>query len=162
MRTTLLIILGAITLFAFFGCVTAPPLTPEELAVKQRILRDITDKDLAKSMMEFAKTRITGGPEFYGSKASESRKKEPPVALSMLKPIYPFELRKAHVQGLVWIAFVIDRQGRPSEVQSLSDDQQALSAAAIAAVKQWKFRPAMIEGKPEPTRIAVPIGFTVD
>jgi TonB family protein len=163
MRTTNPLFFFVSILIAVFGAgCAAVPFTAEEAAAKQRILHDIADEGLARQMTTVALTRIQGGPNFYGSKTVASYQKERPIPLSMPKPVYPVALRKARVQALVWIAFVIDAQGYTSDVQSLSETQPEFSTAAITAVKEWRFRPAIIDGKPRPTRTLLPIGFTLD
>ncbi len=156
------LLLAAAVFLTGGGCVTAPPLNAEQRALQQQIRRDLADPDLARRMIAVGRTRVDGGPRFYGSAEHEGRQAQPPAALAMPKPAYPFELRKAYVQGLVWVAFIVDREGRTADVIALSGEQPAFSAAAIAAVRQWRFRPARIDGVPAPTRLVVPIGFTLE
>ena len=156
------LLLAATVFLTGTGCVTAPPLNAEQRALQQQIRRDLADPDLARRMIEVGKTRVDGGPRFYGSAENEGRQAQPPAALAMPQPAYTLELRKACVQGRVRIAFIVEREGRTADVIALSEAQPALSAAAITAVRQWRVRPARVDGAPAPTRLVVPIGFTLE
>jgi protein TonB len=74
-------------------------------------------------------------------------------------PQYPPALRKRGIQGTVQIEFVVDTRGvvsKPSVVKSVHPE---LDRAALDAVKQWKFQPAMRGGQPVPIKTRAPITF---
>jgi TonB family protein len=55
-------------------------------------------------------------------------------------PIYPPLARIAHVDGIVSVEFVIDKDGRTDSITILSGPQ-LLRGATIDAVQKWKFAP---------------------
>jgi protein TonB len=61
--------------------------------------------------------------------------------------------------GTVYIIFVVDERGRVENpaIQSSSDPEY--EAAALAAIKQWKFEPGKRNGEPVRFRMRVPITF---
>jgi len=62
------------------------------------------------------------------------------------KPSYPALAQRAGLQGLVKLQVRVKKDGSV-EVHKLLEGDPALADAAIAAVKQWRARPALINGK---------------
>jgi TonB family protein len=62
------------------------------------------------------------------------------------KPSYPALAQRAGLQGMVRLQVRVKKDGSV-EVQKLLEGDPALADAAIAAVKQWRARPASINGK---------------
>jgi TonB family protein len=62
------------------------------------------------------------------------------------KPAYPAIAQRAGLQGIVKLQVRVKRDGSV-EVQKLLEGDPALADAAIAAVKQWRAKPASINGK---------------
>jgi TonB family protein len=62
-------------------------------------------------------------------------------------PVYPKTARAQNVHGVVNLLVTLDPQGRVTHEEVLSGPE-VLRPAAIAAVKQWKYRPVMRDGAP--------------
>jgi TonB family protein len=62
------------------------------------------------------------------------------------KPSYPALAQRAGLQGFVKLQVRVKKDGSV-EVQKLLEGDPALADAAIAAVKQWRAKPALINGK---------------
>jgi TonB family protein len=62
------------------------------------------------------------------------------------RPAYPAIAQRAGLQGIVKLQVRVKRDGSV-EVQKLLEGDPALADAAIAAVKQWRAKPASINGK---------------
>jgi TonB family protein len=78
--------------------------------------------------------------------------------LYRVEPEYPEEARQRQMQGSV----VLDvRMGRDGAVQTVNpvSGQGLLADAAIAAVKQWRFRPRMVRGQPVEMQTKVILNF---
>jgi len=73
-----------------------------------------------------------------------------------VQPDYPFLAKQARVQGPVEMAAVISKQGAIENLQVLSGNPM-LIPAALNAVKQWRYRPYILNGDPieVDTRITV-------
>ncbi len=63
------------------------------------------------------------------------------------KPTYPGLAQRAGLQGIVKLQVRIKKDGS-IEIQKLLEGDPALADAAIAAVKDWRAKPAWINGKP--------------
>jgi TonB family protein len=63
------------------------------------------------------------------------------------KPSYPALAQRAGLQGIVKLQVRVKKDGS-IEVQKLLAGEPALADAAIAAVKQWRGKPASINGEP--------------
>ncbi len=72
---------------------------------------------------------------------------------------YPEAARKAGIQGRVYIMFTVDKQGNVVDPKVVKGIGHGCDQAALNAVKQAKFKPAMNDGKPVNVRYSVPIVF---
>jgi protein TonB len=78
-------------------------------------------------------------------------------------PAYPEASRLRGEQGAVGLDLSIDAQGRVvSVVVARSSGSPALDAAARDAVTAWRFRPAMVDGRPVPGAIRTTIHFRLN
>ena len=78
-------------------------------------------------------------------------------------PRYPELARKAGVEGSVVLLIVIDREGRVGEIEVLRapDPRFGFELAAIEAVKQWRYQPALLGGRPVAVQASVTIEFSI-
>jgi protein TonB len=81
-----------------------------------------------------------------------------PVKIVNVPPVYPAVARIAHVQGVVILEAVLDAQGRVSTVHVLRSIP-TLDQAAVEAVQQWRFTPALLNGEPVPVVMTVTVNF---
>lgn len=75
-------------------------------------------------------------------------------------PIYPPLARQARIQGAVVMKAVIDPAGDVESVELVSGHPM-LVQAALDAVKQWKYRPYLLNGKPVSVETQVVVNFTL-
>lgn len=80
-----------------------------------------------------------------------------PAVVVQVAPDYPYELRRAGAEGRVSLDLVVDLQGRVKAITVLDSDNYALSDAALAAVRRWKFVP--VEAKSAVTRRHATVTF---
>src|SRR5208283_2252372 len=62
-----------------------------------------------------------------------------------VQPSYPSRARKKGIQGTVSIRAVIDKEGRIADVRTVSGPDE-LTDAAVKAVKQWRYKPYLLNG----------------
>ncbi len=72
----------------------------------------------------------------------------PPERISSVSIQYPEKARKARITGTVIIRAIIDEQGNVASTEVLKGLPLGLDRAAEESVRQWKFTPAMQNGKP--------------
>jgi TonB family protein len=82
-----------------------------------------------------------------------------PQAIYSPEPSFSDEARKAKVQGIVLLMIVVGKDGRPYDVHVRQSLGMGLDEKAIEAVKNWRFRPATLNGQPVATQIAVEVNF---
>jgi TonB family protein len=80
------------------------------------------------------------------------------MLIHQVNPVYPREARKNHSQGDVILQVIIDDQGNVLKLKPLQGEP-VLADAAIDAVKQWKFRPYLLNGEPMKVEAQITIGF---
>ena len=86
---------------------------------------------------------------------------EPPKLLKEVAPVYPEIARQAQVEGTVILEIKADEQGHIVDVRVLHSIP-LLDMSAIEAVKQWKYEPLVIDGKPRPVIFTVTVRFLLD
>jgi protein TonB len=84
----------------------------------------------------------------------------PPRPLSEILPKYPLSARRSGFEGVVKVTAVVDESGAVTSADVLSSSGHAsLDQAALQAVRQARFAPALQGGKPIQCRIQIPIRF---
>jgi protein TonB len=81
-----------------------------------------------------------------------------PALLYRAEPVYPDIAVRAHVEGVVILEAVVDREGRIEEVRVLRS-LPLLDRAALDAVRQWRYSPLLLNGKPERFVLTVVVSF---
>jgi len=75
-------------------------------------------------------------------------------------PQYPPEAGRARIEGTVVLMAVIGRDGTVKDVR-IESGLPILAQAAIDAVRQWRYKPYMIEGEPVEVDSRITINFTL-
>ena len=76
----------------------------------------------------------------------------------MMPPIYPLEAAAARVQGTVILDVQVDERGVPEHIEVLKS-VPILDAAAIEAVRQWRWTPFVFQGNPTPFVVTLDVVF---
>ncbi len=82
-----------------------------------------------------------------------------PVAIYTPEPEYSDDARRARLMGEVLVQLVIDENGRTRDFKIVQSLGLGLDEEALKAVKQWRFKPAMKDGKPVAILGEVHVGF---
>jgi protein TonB len=77
-----------------------------------------------------------------------------------VEPPYPAIARAARIQGDVVLKAIIDREGNIQDLQLVSGHPM-LVPAAVDAVKQWHYRPYLLNGQPVEVETAITVIFTL-
>ena len=84
-----------------------------------------------------------------------------PRRIKNVPPVYPAIARTARVQGVVILETSIDPEGNVSDARVLRSIP-LLDQAAVDAVQQWRFTPALLNGQPVPVVMTVTVSFTLN
>ena len=85
-----------------------------------------------------------------------------PERVRVVEPDFPREAVKAGVtEAKVLLLAIIDTHGRPGHLRVALSSHPGLGfeAAAIAAVKRWRYRPALQDGEPVAVYFYIEVGF---
>ncbi len=67
------------------------------------------------------------------------------------------EIVNAPAGAVAMISFVVDSTGLPQDIQVTQSSHDRLAAAAVDAVKQWRFAPVMRDGVAVETKVLLPV-----
>lgn len=84
-----------------------------------------------------------------------------PEVLHSVQPRYSELARRAGVQGTVIVEAVIDQQGFVTNVRVLRGLPMNLDRAAVEAIQQWRFKPAMMGDHPVKVYYNLTVNFTI-
>jgi TonB family protein len=80
----------------------------------------------------------------------------------MAKPSYPISMKQQGIEGTVLLRTVISKAGVPLDIEVLSTlAHPDLVAAAIDAVRQWRYEPTLLNGVPVEVITDITINFTL-
>jgi protein TonB len=82
-----------------------------------------------------------------------------PEPVVFIAPFYPLSKRMEGIEGQVVLQFVIDRTGRVVNPTVSASTVPEFNEYALEAVRDWRFLPALVEGKPVDLEVAYPVTF---
>jgi TonB family protein len=80
--------------------------------------------------------------------------------INYVKPIYPPLAKQARIQGTVRFNVVINKDGTMQDVQ-VESGHPLLAEAALDAVRQWTYKPTLLNGEPVEVATVVDVNFTL-
>jgi TonB family protein len=88
---------------------------------------------------------------------------ESPELIGDLQPDYPMELRRAGVQGMVRVEYVVRVNGRmdPRSLRLLSSTHPGFVLTSLQALRKARFKPAQRNGQPVAVTVQQTIRFTL-
>ena len=81
-----------------------------------------------------------------------------PKKIADVAPVYPHIAQQVKIQGVVILEAIIGTDGRVDNVRVLRSIPM-LDDAAIAAVKQWRYTPTLLNGVPVPVLMTITVNF---
>jgi periplasmic protein TonB len=86
----------------------------------------------------------------------------PPVIISTVQPQFTEEARRrGKMSGNVQIYCWVDENGNPSHVRAIRGLGMGLDEKAVEAVQKYKFKPAMLNGKPVTVDLYIAVNFVI-
>lgn len=82
-----------------------------------------------------------------------------PVLIKQVAPQFPAFARQMHIQGdRVVLNGTVEKNGSVSNVKVIRG-KQVFVGPAVNAVKEWKYKPAMLNGQPTPATVEIVVNF---
>jgi len=82
------------------------------------------------------------------------------LIVKKVQPKYPEKARQNWIQGTVVLRALISKEGDIVDLTVVSGDP-LLVKAAVKAVKQWKYKPYLLEGKPVEVDTEIRVNFAL-
>lgn len=95
------------------------------------------------------------GPVYVGGVIAQ------PERLVYVEPVYPPAALKARLAGLVILQVLLGKDGAVRDVTVLRAGSMGMTESAEAAVRQWRYEPALLNGRPVEALMTVTVTFTL-
>lgn len=168
--------------------VTLNPVAPPEEPVEEKPPEQMSEiilvpdwVDIEEELVDMPITEIaeqvatTGLPGGTGNAATGSPGRAAPAAaapgpayderprvLKKVEPEYPRLAKMTGVEGVVVLLILIDESGNIEEIEVVKSlGNTGCDEAAVKAVEQWHFAPAMRQGQPIAARVTLPVLFNL-
>lgn len=143
--------------------VPIPDPTPEEPEPIRVAEIEVPDVDLiGDSDLVFGIPDAAPGPGISGrAPLRMSGDITPPVKVHAPPPRYTEEGRQSRIQGVVILEAVIDERGQVGDVKVLKGLPMGLSESAVETVRDWRYRPATLDGQPVPVFFNLTVRFSL-
>ncbi len=85
-----------------------------------------------------------------------------PELVRQVPPVYPEAARQAGASGAVRLGIVINKEGRVRDIRIMNSAGMGLDLAAMEAVKQWVYKPTILNGEPVEAVTTVEVNFAAN
>jgi len=82
------------------------------------------------------------------------------MLVKKVTPVYPPEAKKARIQGTVELEAVIGKTGRVENLKVTSGPNE-LQTSALDAVRQWEYKPFLLNGDPVEVKTTISVIYTL-
>jgi TonB family protein len=84
-----------------------------------------------------------------------------PVALKSVEAKFPKSASGTQkgFRAIVLVGVIVDAKGRPQDVHILRSYNPDFDAEAVKAIQQYRFKPAMKQGKPVAVEVSIEVDF---
>lgn len=142
-----------------------PPEPPPELADVQESMTITVDLDIAVGTGGALAMNLLGGSADAAQDLAQALDvadlDKPPTLIAAVPPVYPAELKRARVEGVVSLVFVLTESGVVEEARVESSSRPEFERPALEAIRRWRFKPGMKDGEVVRTYMRQPIRFRV-
>lgn len=83
------------------------------------------------------------------------------VLVQRVAPLYPDVAKQNRLEGDIRVSATIGKDGVPTNLNVISGNP-ILVPAALAAIRQWRYRPAALDGEPVETSTTVSVSFQLN
>jgi TonB family protein len=117
----------------------------------------LVGQTLTQSVVSHDRSLVADKP--LAQDAQDKPYDQAPEAITMVQPKYPDAATRAGTEGTVWTQVSIDEKGKVVKVTISKSDAEIFNQPSIDAAMQWVFKPAMKDGKPIATEVAIPFRY---
>jgi TonB family protein len=141
----------------------APPRAPEMLGAPPEILAP--NPPMGEAVVPAGPERLPGPPAEASATPAEpvilGGEVQGPALVFRTLPEYPAEAARQHLAGTVRITAIIDAQGAVKNPRA-TGGPMLLREPAVRAVREWKYRPASLNGRPIEVETELEVVFKAD
>jgi protein TonB len=140
-----------------------PKAIPDEAVVEEITIpsqRELEDISIPVAEDGEAEVRVANLP--IPSPDSFIDVDEEPVLLRAVKPAYPPLAYQNRIEGRVKVRILVDEDGLVRDALIMESSNEIFNEEAVAAVKQWNFKPAILNKKPVKFWYNAPIVFKLE
>ncbi len=80
--------------------------------------------------------------------------------VSTVKPIYPVEAKQKRIEGVVKLEVTIEKDGSVAQI-AVVEGPSELQQSATDAVRQWVYKPTLLNGEPVKVLTTVDVHYTL-
>ncbi|HEY4359482.1 MAG TPA: energy transducer TonB [Bryobacteraceae bacterium] len=123
--------------------------------ITENLRREEPDKRLFEVPADFKIIRETGDRAviFDGANVTDT------VLHSNVQPVYTQDARRDHIEGTVTVSFIVGTDGLPTDLRVEHSLGAGLDDSAVAAIQQWRWDPARVNGKAVPALNNIKVNF---
>ncbi len=138
---------GGLAIYEKGKLIYGTPITNSDQPAERRAAAKTTNETVAAGMHTPALPAVQINPEVAEN-----------LLVDRVEPEYPDAARRARVQGSVTMEALIGADGKVQQVTPVGGNPQ-LAEAAVAAVRQWRYKPYTVDGRKVPVRTKVGVTF---
>ena len=158
-ENTKTVLVGLLTVRAAGGSLAAAGhLPPDYQAFCETLLAHA--KELYPQTAQSCDTDVPGQNDDSAIVNTSGKKVTPARLLSKIQPVYPSKAKDQRVQGTVIFSAFINAAGEIEEL-GLKSGPFLLYSAAAEAVRQWRYEPTRLDGKPVPVTTTIDVNFNL-
>lgn len=138
---------------------------------QQKVQFDMQLQALPMQRVELAKTQVMiaklDSPLVVITPQESEKPRKAPAGvmagnvLNKVTPVYPASAKEAKIQGEVVLHAIIDENGKVEQLAVVSSPDNALSQSSIDAVRQWTYKPYLLNGKPTAVDTTINVNFSL-
>jgi TonB family protein len=140
-----------------------PPAEPSSERIAELVERAAALQEQLQAVLDELQTLI-GDPDRVAGNSTEPIRigggVRAPAKIGDVAPVYPAEARTARVQGVVILEATVSSTGEVTDVEVLRS-VPLLDEAAVAAVRQWRYEPTLVDGVAVPVLMTVTVNFAL-
>jgi TonB family protein len=87
---------------------------------------------------------------------------EAPRAISSRQARYPEDLLRKKIEGTVALQATVAPDGIPGEFKVIRSDAAPLSDLALETFREWRYKPALCDGKPVDAYVTATFSFRIE